>query len=84
MSDISVKELRLRLISAVRLGNQVNWEAYKLMIKHSQSEKFVEYKSIPVEQRKKYLTYVKYAAQDRVLDAKDKHLLSSRDQNILL
>lgn len=83
MSGIDVVELKSRLIGAIRTGNQVNWEAYKLMIKHSEAEEFVEYKGISLTDRRAYLTYVKYCAQDRVLDGKTAGLSYNKQDNLL-
>lgn len=52
------------LIKNVRLDNQVRWESMKRIIKDSQHENFDEYRRLTDEQRVKYLTLVKYFAED--------------------
>jgi len=67
MSGTSHEKLCRYLILCVCSRNQVQWEAMKRMIKLCERESFTQYRSIPLEQRRKYLSIVKYNAQDQAL-----------------
>lgn len=68
MAGIRRETLMNSLIKYVRSGNQLAWESMKKMIKSLEYEKLPDFKGFSVEDRRKYLTYVKWSAQDDVLD----------------
>lgn len=67
---IDLVELQTYLIKCVRSPNQTNWEAMKRIIKMHEREDMQDYRRWSFEEGKKYLTYVKYAVQDDILDGK--------------
>ena len=68
IAGISHKQLCESLIHAVRLDNQLRWRSMKLMVKQARNDDFRDFKGVPVEERRKYLTIVKYNAEDVVLE----------------
>lgn len=67
MLEISHEDLCFYLIKLVRSDNQVQWEAMKRVIKACQRESFHDFKRVPVADRRKYLTIVKWNAQDEAI-----------------
>ena len=67
MSDITHEHLCRYLILCVCSKNQVQWEAMKKVIKLCERESFTQYRSVPLSDRVKYLSIVKYNAQDQAL-----------------
>ncbi|GAG65941.1 unnamed protein product [marine sediment metagenome] len=68
IAGISHERLSQGLISAVRSDNQVQWLAFKLMIKQARLDDWRQYTKIPVAKRRKYLKLVQYCCQDTALD----------------
>lgn len=77
MSGISHEEFSRYLIKCVCAKHQVQWEAMKRLVKQAEHMEWEDYRRLPLETRRKYLTYVKWNAQDEVLDQKILHSLQS-------
>ncbi len=68
IADIPTSQLLQSMCRALEQENQVKWLAFKRMIKALRHDHWYNYQYIPVEDRRDYLTIVKYNAQDEALD----------------
>ncbi len=68
VSSISHKNLSLSLIKSVRSSNQTGWESMKTLIKMVQHEDISDWERLSVENRRKYLTFCKWEAEEMTIN----------------
>jgi hypothetical protein len=68
MCEIPADQVIYYLTKALSSGNSVKFKAFKCMIKSFDSERFDDYKRLSRTERLNYLKYVKWMAEDAVLD----------------
>lgn len=68
IADIPREKLLSYLISCVRCDKQIRWESMKRVIKSLNAYDFADFRKMDLQDRRNYLKYVKYEAEDFVLD----------------
>ena len=71
IAGVSRNKLAYYLIYSIRMDNQLAWRAQKAVIKQMEHENVKDYMRLPLQERRKYLTYVKWFSQDDILDDED-------------